>query len=225
LKQWTFRCIEELASLSTNAAYNPFKPRPWPYLMLLKKITIYLTVDEDTIDAYFNAHDPSPMYKRQLNQDFEEYIMSSIVAIKRYSVIRYKLVCKKESDKKFVEPLVFAVRRHFSIQKSIKESQFIKFKKSSYKLLAFSLTTVVLCHFLLSAFEYAGEKIHSLLQNGIEVFSWVILWKPINELVFNWNPFLKEISVLNRLINADIITSEMYAVELPVQEQAICIAS
>jgi len=193
--------------------------------MILKRITIYLTIDENTIDSYFNVHDPSPLYKRQLNQDFEMYIMSSLVAIKRYSVIRYKLVCKQESDKKYVDPLIHAVRRHYSIQKSIKESQFLKFKKSSYKLLAFSLTTVVLCHFLLAAFLAANESLHSIFENAIEVFSWVILWRPINELVFGWNPYLKEISVLDRLINADIITSEMYAVELNVPEKQICIAS
>src|SRR5688572_15857662 len=182
--------------------------------MLLKRITIYLTVDEDTIDSYFNMHDPSPLYKRQLNQEFEQYIMSSIVAIKRYSVIRYKLVCKNESDKKYVEPLIHAVRRHFSIQKSIKESQFTKFKKSSYKLLAFSLSMVVLCHFILAAFPGTNETLHSIFENAIEVFSWVILWRPINELVFGWNPYLKDISILDRLINADVVTSEMYAVEL-----------
>jgi hypothetical protein len=193
--------------------------------MLLKQITIYLTIDEDTIESYFNMHDPSPLYKRQLSQDFEQYIMSSIVAIKRYSIVRYKLVCKKETDKQFAEPLIHAVRRHFSIQKSIKESEFAKFKKSSYKLLAFSLTTFVLCHFILAAFLHANENLHSILENAVEVFSWVILWKPIERLVFYWNPFLKEISILDRLINAKVITSEMYAVELIPAEQTICAAS
>ena len=68
---------------------------------LLKRITIFLTVDADTIDSYFNVHDPSPLYKRQLNQDFENYITSCIVAIKRYSVLRFKLVCKTEPDQQF----------------------------------------------------------------------------------------------------------------------------
>ncbi|WP_461398380.1 hypothetical protein [Flavitalea sp.] len=193
--------------------------------MLLKQITIYLTVDEDTIDSYFNIHDPSPLYKRQLNQEFEQYIMSSIVAIKRYSLIRYKLVCKNESDKKYVEPLIHAVRRHFSIQKSIKESQFTKFKKSSYKLLGFSLSMVVICHLILAAFTISNETMHSIFENAMEVFSWVILWRPINELVFGWNPYLKDISIFDRLINADVLTSEMYAVELKKPEQQICVAS
>ena len=103
--------------------------------MLLKNITIFLTVDEQTIDSYFNMHDPSPIYKRQLSHEFEKYISSSIVAIKRHSSLRYKLVCTKESDRQYIEPLIHSIRRHFSIQKVIKESEFRKFKKGAYKLL------------------------------------------------------------------------------------------
>jgi hypothetical protein len=187
--------------------------------MLLKRITIFLTVDECTIDSYFNVHDPSPVYKRQLNQDFENYITSSIVAIKRYSTLRFKLVCNKESDKQYVEPLIHAVRRHFSIQKSIKESEFLKFKKSSYKLLGFSLTIVMFCQFFLATIIKGNEGLHSMFGNALDVFSWVILWKPIDKLIFFWNPFLKEISILDRLINAEVIISERYTAALTVPEK------
>jgi hypothetical protein len=187
--------------------------------MLLKKITIFLTIDEKTIDTYFNAHDPSPLYKRQLNQDFESYITSSIVAIKRYSVLRFKLVCNRESDKQYIEPLIHAIRRHFSIQKSIKESEFVKFKKSSYKLLAFSLTIVMACQFFIVALIKNNEHLHSVFGNALDVFSWVILWKPIDKLIFFWNPFLKEISILDRLMNAEVIISEKYTVGLTVPEK------
>jgi len=187
--------------------------------MLLKRITIFLTVDEKTIDTYFNPHDPSPIYKRQLNQDFESYIMSSIVAIKRYSEIRYKLVCNKATDEQFVEPLIHAIRRHFSIQKSIKESEFLKFKKSSYKLLGFSLVMVMLCQLFLVTVIKSNENLHYVIGNAIEIFSWVILWKPIDKLIFQWNPYLKEISIFDRLMNAEIVISERYTAEMAVPEK------
>ncbi|MFT3935867.1 MAG: hypothetical protein QM726_19720 [Chitinophagaceae bacterium] len=187
--------------------------------LLLKRITIFLSVDAQTIDSYFNPHDPSPIYKRQLNQDFESYIMSSIVAIKRYSEIRYKLVCNTVADEQYVEPLVHAIRRHFSIQKSIKESEFLKFKKSSYKLLAFSLAVVMFCQFFLITLIKGNENLHSMLGNAVEVFSWVILWKPIDKLIFYWNPYLKEISILDRLMNAEIVISNRFSSEMTVPEK------
>jgi ammonia channel protein AmtB len=179
--------------------------------LLLKKITIYLTINERTIDSYFNAHDPAPLYKRQLSHRFEQYIYSSIVAIKRYSVIRYRLVCTKESDKEFIEPLMHAIRRHFSIQKAIKEEEFLKFKKRSFKLLFASLAIVMFCQGVLPALLNENHRVHSALSNALDVFSWVILWQPIDKLIFAWNPFLKEISVFDRLMNAETVLLETEA--------------
>jgi hypothetical protein len=187
--------------------------------MLLKRITIFLTIDEQTIDSYFNAHDPSPIYKRQLSHEFEKYIMSSIVAVKRYSILRYKLVCSKESDKQYVEPLIHAVRRHFSIQKAIKESEFRKFKKGAYKLLGISMTIVMLSQLFMITILKDDNRFNSLIGHALDIFSWVILWTPIDKLVFYWNPFLKEISILDRLTNADIVISERQNVKVFVPER------
>ncbi len=179
--------------------------------MLLKRITVFLTVDEATIDSYFNPHDPSPIYKRQLSHEFEKYIMTSIVAVKRYSILRYKLVCSKESDKQYVEPLIHAVRRHFSIQKAIKESEFRKFKKGAYKLLVISMSIVMLSQLCMITLLKEDNHFNSLIGHALDIFSWVVLWTPIDKLIFSWNPYLKEISILNRLTNADVVISERQA--------------
>lgn len=186
--------------------------------MLLKRITIFLTVDEKTIDAYFNAHDPSPIYKRQLSHEFEKYIASSIVAIKRYSTIRFKLVCNKESDRQYIEPLIHSIRRHFSVQKTIKESEFRKFKKGSYKLLGISMTVVMLSQLFMITMLKDDNRLHTLIGHALDIFSWVILWTPIDKLVFFWNPFLKEISIYDRLVNAEIVISEKNTVEMTIPE-------
>jgi hypothetical protein len=192
--------------------------------LLLKKITIYLTIDEKSINNYFNEHDPAPMYKRQLSTVFEQYIQSGIVAIKRHSVIRFKLVCTKESDKEFVEPLMHAIRRHFSIQKAIKEQEFSKFKKRAFKLLFVSLGIVMLCQGFLPSLLEQDHRVHSAFSNAIDVFSWVILWKPIEKLIFYWNPFLKDISIYDRLITADTIMvydeSKKLSVAEPIKQYA-----
>jgi hypothetical protein len=33
----------------------------------------------------------------------------------------------------------------------------------------------------------------------------VILWKPIEKLIFYWNPFLKDISIFDKLTNAPTV--------------------
>jgi hypothetical protein len=172
---------------------------------LFSKINIFFKVSDQTIDNYFNANDPAPIYKRQLSQEFEEYIMNYAISIKRYSVVTYKLNCVKESDKEFAEPLVHAIRRHFSLKKSIKEAEFKKFKRRNRLLLIISFIIVVSFQGLLPIIFDTEHRIHSAFSNALDVFSWVILWKPIERLIFYYNPFLKEISILDKLTNAPIV--------------------
>ncbi|MDO6430420.1 hypothetical protein Q4E93_07475 [Flavitalea sp. BT771] len=175
---------------------------------LLSRISIFISVDQQSLNDYFNPHDPAPIYKRQLSHAFEVYIMNSIVAVKRYSVINYKVCCRSEEDKQYMEPLIYAIRRHFAERKSLKELEFEKFKRRSYLVLFFALAIVMLCHGVLPLLLPGTDRISSGLTNTLEVFSWVILWRPIDQLVFCWNPYLKDISIMNRLASAEVTLIE-----------------
>ena len=41
--------------------------------VLSKRISIFLSIDRKTVNNYFNTHDNSTLYKRQLRFDFEQY--------------------------------------------------------------------------------------------------------------------------------------------------------
>src|SRR5579859_2099164 len=109
------------------------------------KITVFFSLDQRTIDDYFNIHDPAPIYKRQLSHAFEHYIMSSIQAVKRYTVINYKIYCKSENDKDYIDSFLYAIRGHFLEKKRQKQEEFLKFKHRTYSLLFVSLAVVMIC--------------------------------------------------------------------------------
>jgi hypothetical protein len=172
---------------------------------LIEKINIYITVDFQTINQYFNAHDPSPLYKRKINQKFEQYILNDVSSAKRYSAIFYKLNCIGPVNKQYAEPLMHAIQRHFSIKKELRQDEFKKFKRRNLSLLAISAAIVITCEaFLPLLFKDIGN-IYDGLKNCLDVFSWVILWKPIYELLFSWNPYLKDILLLSKLSTAEVI--------------------
>jgi hypothetical protein len=175
---------------------------------LESNISIFISVDQQSLNDYFNPHDPAPLYKRQLSHAFELYILNSIVSVKRYSVLSYKVCSRSEEDKQYTEPLVYAIRRHFSEKRSIKEAEFEKFKRRSYLLLFVSLCMVMICQGFLPLLLSGMQQIHSGLSNTIDVFSWVILWRPIDQLIFCWNPYLKDISIMNRLATGNVILVE-----------------
>jgi hypothetical protein len=172
---------------------------------LSKGISIFLTVDSQTIGDYFNAHDPAPLYKRHLSHKFEQYIMSSVASSKRYSTIKYKFIYKTPMDEQYTEPLILAIRNHFSAKKALKEIDFEKFKRRGWFLLVMSMGVMMVCKTIESLLKSNGVQVQNTICNGMDIFSWVILWRPIDTLIFNWNPYLKEICLFDKLKNAEVI--------------------
>ena len=170
---------------------------------------IYVRLDEQTVHDYFNHHDPAPLYKRQLGHEFELYIYNSLLTQKRNAVIKYQVICLEYSDKRFIEPVTQAIRTHFNLKKGLKEEEFIKFKRRTFKLLVACLV-IVLSLQAVAPFIIEGMDYHwaASIKNIVDVFSWVIMWKPIERLIFYWNPFKKEIHLLDRLTNAEVVVLE-----------------
>ena len=168
-------------------------------------INIFLTVDPLTIDQHFNPNDPSPIYKRQLSHQFEQYITASIITARRYSVINYKITCKSETDKQYVEPFIYTIKRHYSAKKALKIAEFEKFKRRSYMLLFLSLAVVMICRGVVPLILDENHHLQGGLSNSLDIFSWVLLWQPIDSLLFRYNPYLKEICILDKLANAEVI--------------------
>jgi hypothetical protein len=176
--------------------------------IISERISIFLTVDIQTIDTYFNSHDPAPIYKRQLSHQLEQYIDATVASAKRYSLIFYKFKCTSEIDRQYAQPLMYAIRRHYSLKKIIRENEFVKFKKRSWLLLGFSLMVVLFCQTFVPMLLDEHSRIQAALENSLEIFSWVLLWRPIDILLFYWNPHLKDISLLNKLSTSELIIIE-----------------
>jgi len=193
----------ELCVYILLAARHPMsKPLP-------KKINIFLSLDQEIIKGYFNPQDPAPMYKRQLSHEFEAYIMTCIRSAKRDCSFTYKISFRNEQDKQYADSLVFAIKRHFTEAKTVLNAEFEKFKRRTYMLLFVSMTVVMICQGLPSFLFTEHNTVQSGLKNSMDVLCWVILWKPIDRLIFYWNPYLKDISIRERLEKAEIILTEV----------------
>jgi hypothetical protein len=171
-----------------------------------KKIDVFLSVNKTTVNDYFNPHDPAPIYKRQLRRDMIAYLDDAVHNYSRHAEIRYKISCTK-GDKELVEPFMQAVRRHYQVNEQIAIKEFRKYKRRTFRLLFMSLAVVAICHTIPPLF-LSHEGFGATIMNSIDCFSWVILWKPIDRLVFDWNSHLKEISLYNKLANSEVLVME-----------------
>jgi hypothetical protein len=170
-----------------------------------RKISIYLRIDANSINHYFNPHDPARLDKRQLGQEFKDYLDTSVANATRHTEIDFKVFCCETGTMRFmVDPLIKTIRRHYYLLQKIKEHEFHKFKKKNYSLLFVSILIVMFCQGVLPLLFGQDHRIHSMFSNAIDVFSWVVLWKPIERLIFYWNPFLRDILLYKRIQNAKV---------------------
>jgi len=178
---------------------------------LSNRINILLSLDRDILIGYYNPQDNAPLYKRQLSAEFEQYILNSVRSASRNSKFYFKISYRNEQDMEYAEPLMYAIRSHFSASKAIMTLNFENFKRRAFRLLLVSLAVVTISHGVLPLLLKGEENntIHTGLSNSLDVFSWVILWKPIDRLIFYWNPFLKDIDVLQKLEKAEMLTEEI----------------
>jgi len=168
-------------------------------------VSIFLRIDHREVNDYFNEHDPSPLYNRQLSNKLEQYLVNASTSAKRYSAIFYKIICQSELDKQYSNVLLYAIRKHYNAKLLIREKEFERFKKRTWVLLAISIAIVVLCQGFVMLLLNENHRLQFGVLNIIDVFSWVVLWQPIDQLLFHWNPHLKEIGLLRKMANAEVI--------------------
>jgi hypothetical protein len=97
---------------------------------------------------------------------------------------------------------------HYSLKKASRVREFTRFKIRSWILLAVSLVVVLFTQGFVPVLIETENQILSGLLNSLDIFSWVLLWRPIDVLLFSWNPHLKEILLLHKLATSEMIIIE-----------------
>jgi hypothetical protein len=144
------------------------------------------------------------LYKRQLSQEFEQYIRVATAAARRHTNIQYKITCKTTADQEYTEPLIYAIKRHFSAIEIAKQAEFERFKRRNYISLLIGLTIILLSHILIPCFLKGSTGLETAILSGFDIFSWVMMWQPIDNLIFHWNSYLKEINTIRKITEAPI---------------------
>lgn len=171
-----------------------------------RRLCVYISVDAAALTKYFNANDPAPLQYRQLSHDFQEYLDTTIQTAGRNTAISYKVFCCEGAGGRFlVDPLLRTIKRHYHVKQQLMEAKFDRFKKKNYLLLAINFVIVMIFQGLLPLIFQQEHRVHSTLSNALDVFSWVILWKPIERLIFYWNPFLKDILLYKKMSTAEVL--------------------
>jgi hypothetical protein len=171
-----------------------------------KKLSVFISLNNDSIHSFYNVNDPAPLQYRQLSYEFQDYLDASVASAGRNTLINYKIFCGYNAGMNFmVDPLIRSIKRHYIVKQEQACARFRRFKHKNIILLMIAFAVVMICQGLLPVILGQQHRIHSLFSNALDVFSWVILWKPIERLIFYWNPFLKDILLYEKMSTAQML--------------------
>ncbi|MBK7960785.1 MAG: hypothetical protein IPK04_06005 [Bdellovibrionales bacterium] len=180
--------------------YNPHVPR---YRRIEGKEAIEIRVN--SVLQLFDSRDPAPFRERDLDDDFTDYIVACADEIPTRSPLRIQIYISQADPNIHVEAITQAVRSHFEYQVELKRIQFYKILRMARLFLFVGLCILSLCLVLAQWAKLLESDLFSTtLREGIVIFGWVSMWKPLELLLFDWYPIYDKIRLLKKIIEAEI---------------------
>lgn len=154
----------------------------------------------------FDARDPAPFRERDLDDDFVEYVVASA----RESSISHPLkivIYIEETESKHLsrDSIKQAIHEYFRYQIDIQRIELRNFLRRAQIFLAIGFTILVTCLSLAQRIEVPLlPGFFGIAREGIVIFGWVSIWKPIELILFDWYPLYEKLRFYKKLATTEI---------------------
>lgn len=155
----------------------------------------------NTIEQLFDNRDPAPFRERDLDPDLVEYLFAAGEDLG--SLGPYKIVFWVATPCQPVE-IETGYRAHFLYELQRIDRRRRRHRRTGQVALLLGVTLLVI---ILSASELlAGypNRLIAAFREGLAILSWVVLWRPVEVLIYDWLPVRRERKIMARLHEAPV---------------------
>jgi len=154
------------------------------------------------IEQLFDNRDPAPFRERDLDPDLVEYLLAAGEDLGSHATFRMVFWLEKPCQPGEIEA---AVRAHFAYELDRLERRRRRQRRTGQIALLLGGTLIIA---LLSLAQVVGRavpgSIGAALREGLVISSWVVMWRPVEILIYDWIPVRRERRVMQRLLAAPI---------------------
>jgi hypothetical protein len=166
--------------------------------------TIHVRIHE--LRQLFNSIDPSPFRERDLDPDCEEFIVSWAREMPPDHGLTVEIRVEREQPPPELRADVpSAVRGHFAREATLQDLRRRRIVREARMSLAIGLVLLVLC--ISSAALVPVERLGTpgeILRESLIIAGWVVMWHPLEVLLYGIWPVVRERRLLERLAAADV---------------------
>jgi hypothetical protein len=166
--------------------------------------TIHLRIHE--LRQLFNSIDPSPFRERDLDPDCEEFIVAWAREMPPDRRLRVDIrIDREQPPADLASEVPSAVRSHFEREATLHDLRRRRLVREGRLSLAIGLVLLVLCVSAAAlvptaTWGPAGE----VLRESLIIAGWVVMWHPLEVLLYGLWPVARERRLLERLAEADV---------------------
>jgi hypothetical protein len=168
---------------------------------------VLIEMELDSLLQFFNTFDPSPFYKKDIDDDAEEYIVSAAREINVRDPIKLVIhLPPEEAAREDSGDIQEAIHNYFAYRTSAAQRELrLEFQQGRLSLiigLAF-LTACSVLRYLLSLFE-SNTVLAEIVGEGLLISGWVAMWRPFQIFLYDWWPIRKKIKVMRKLTQMEV---------------------
>lgn len=163
-----------------------------------------LDVRLGSVEQLFDNRDPAPFRERDLDPDLVEYLHGAAEDVAHHGPFRVVFWLGGAPAPERIEP---AYRAHFAYEIERIDRQRRRERRAGQVSLVFGLALLVI---LVTLAQVAASlpRIGSVVKEGLTISAWVILWRPVQTLVYDWWPPFRERRLMRRLRDARLIVRD-----------------
>ncbi len=155
----------------------------------------------------FDARDPAPFREKDLDDDFVEYIVSSAEEFSPKTQFKISIAIDGPENPQLPRTEISeALQTFFSYQADLQNGKLKKFvKRAQYY---FFMGALVLASCLAAAQSLPVSSppgMMGILREGLVIFGWVSVWKPIELILFDWYPLYERQRLFEKLLHTELL--------------------
>lgn len=166
----------------------------------------WIEVRVKSVQQLFDARDPAPFRERDLDDDFVEYIVASAGEHSLSSALKIVIYVEEAEPKALPKDSIReAIRSFFAYRIDLQRGELKNFIKRAQLFLIIGLTTLILCLGVAQSLKVPSPPgAIGILREGIVIFGWVSIWKPIELILFDWYPLFEKLRFHKKLLETEI---------------------
>lgn len=154
----------------------------------------------------FDVRDPAPFRERDLDDDFVEYVFSSAREFSFPSALKIVIYVEESETKDLSkDSMCEAIHSYFAYRIDLQKGELKTFLKRSQLFLFIGLFVLGSCIGLAQSLKIPNPPgAVGILREGMVIFGWVSIWKPIELILFDWYPLFEKLRFYKKLLGTEI---------------------